>query len=40
MIDNQLCIGSPFYVCNVDSFQNAPSHYGTLQQKGKCMGMD
>lgn len=34
MIDNQLCIGSPFYVCNVDSFQNAPSHYGTLQQGG------
>lgn len=34
MIDNQLCIGAPYYVCDVDTFQNAPSYYGTLQQGG------
>lgn len=34
MINNQLCFGRPYYVCDVDTLKNAPSHYRTLQQKG------
>lgn len=34
MYDNTLCIGEPFFVVPVDSFQNAASYYGTLNQGG------
>lgn len=34
MVDNHLSVGDTFYVAPVDSFENAPSYYGTLQQGG------
>lgn len=34
MVDNHFAVGEPFYVAPVDSFENAPSYYGTLQQGG------
>ena len=34
MYDNTLCIGEPYFVVPVDSFQNAASFYGTLNQGG------
>ena len=34
MVDNHFSVGAPFYLAPVDSFQNAPSYYGTLQQGG------
>lgn len=34
VIDNELNVGSPFFVAEVDSFSTSPSYYGTLQQGG------
>lgn len=34
MVDNHFSVGEPYYLAPVDSFQNAPSYYGTLQQGG------
>ena len=34
MVNNHLSVGEPFYLAPVDSFQNAPSYYGTFQQGG------
>lgn len=34
MVGNHLSVGAPFYVAPVDSFENAASYYGTLQQGG------
>lgn len=34
MIDNELSVGEPFFVAEVDSYADAASYYGTLQQGG------
>ena len=34
MINNTLCVGAPFFTVPVDSFENAKSYYGTLNQGG------
>lgn len=34
MFDNTLCLGEPYFVAPVDSFQNPASYYGTLNQGG------
>lgn len=34
MEGTHLSVGEPYYVAPVDSFENAPSYYGTLQQGG------
>ena len=34
MLDNHFSIGEPYYLAPVDSFENSPSYYGTLQQGG------
>lgn len=34
MVNNHLALGNPYFVAPVDSFDNAPSYYGTLQQGG------
>lgn len=34
MVNNYLALGNPYFVAPVDSFDNAPSYYGTLQQGG------
>ena len=34
MNNNEFSVGAPFFLAPVDSFKNAPSYYGTLQQGG------
>lgn len=34
VINNELSVGPPYFVAEVDDFSNAPSYYGTLQQGG------
>ena len=33
-VDNHFSVGEPFYLAQVDAFDNAPSYYGTIQQGG------